>query len=430
MPSNTTFSWRFATLCSLSVFAASTAYASDPNESSELPLLPEKMETYFADSASTLSYGGEAGIAYNDNIYRSPNGEESDLIAFFAPGFRIKTDLQPYEFSLTGNVELGRYFEEEKNNYNDADLRGRAAYNIDPTSQFYLDGRTRYEHVAIGAFADEPTSALLDPTTYRYYEVGTGATKDGQQWLGFIDGRILGFNYDNGTRVDGTRDIQDDRDRYEAIATARVGYKVVPDTAVYLQGSANHREYDKRIDTSVLNARDSDGVEALVGVQYGNRKDKANTFWADAGIGYLGQNYDAGALEDVSTLGFRGTAEWRALDAWRVRADVTRTVEEATQFDTSAYVQSRGAVRVSYDLAEQWEVGGIGRYTHNDFQITPASGRPSRVDNIYDGSVYLDYLLSEQYRAGIEYTRVTRDSDDPAAEFDANVAMLRLGARY
>jgi hypothetical protein len=75
-------------------------------------------------------------------------------------------------------------------------------------------------------------------------------------------------------------------------------------------------------------------------------------------------------------------------------------------------------------------VGGGVRYTENDFQINPTVGLPSRLDTVWDQSLYLDYAIAPEYSLGGELMNVSRSSDDSRAEYDANVAMLRAKVNY
>ena len=48
-----------------------------------------------------------------------------------------------------------------------------------------------------------------------------------------------------------------------------------------------------------------------------------------------------------------------------------------------------------------------------------------RSDNIYTGSIGLNYMLNRKLDAGASYLRRWRDSALPSAEFDENVFMVR-----
>lgn len=392
-----------------------------------LPQNEEIQKDDLKDAAATVSVGGRASLIYNDNIYRSELVDESDFIAQLRPAFRLKTDLKPYELRVDGNVEMGHYLSDDNNDYVDTDLRALLSYDASQYTNIYTDGRFRYDHVAIGAFVDDPDVLAEDPTTYRYSEAGLGIVSDMPKWYAAFDSRIEYYNYDNVDRVNNTRFINDDRDFFTSKGTGRLGYKFVPKSVVYVQAGVNSRNYDEQIDSTLNQPRDSDGYELLLGTSYGDKKE---SLWFDAAAGYVAQNYASAVLDDVDAVAFRGEMQWRPSDLTRVRAEVTRDVRETTLIDTSAFIQDRFRLRGETAIAPSWILGGGIRYTQNDFQVNPINGRTDREDDIWDGSIYLDYMLTEDYAIGLEYAHVDPSSNESRVEFDSNVLLMRFGVEY
>ncbi|MDG1287750.1 MAG: outer membrane beta-barrel protein [Rickettsiales bacterium] len=405
------------------------AVAKDDVEEDLVPLLERAEETiYESDKAVRLSVGGTAGVAYNDNIYRSDGNEESDFIGIFRPGVRLKTDLKPYQVDIEGRVEVGEYFSESENSYVDTDLKARVGYDITPTTNVYVAGRHQKEHVAIGAFTDTPNSQAAEPTDYMYGELSGGVKVDEPVWMAHVNTGIDFFDYDNSRRRDGTQIINDDRDRDENHVTARVGYKLQEESVLYVEGTYNNRRYDSRVDSTLLFPRDSDGIEALVGVKLGNRR--SSPLFVDLGVGYLQQDYDAAILPEVTGVALRGNVQWRPDDLWRVRGNVTRDVRETSTTGASGYLQTRIGTEATYQLLDTLKVGGKLRYTQNDFEVNQAAGGVKRTDNIYDGGIFADYNFHEDYVVGGEYLHVNRDSDRASNDYASNVFLLRLGVLY
>lgn len=387
----------------------------------------EEMRTYSPEAAAKLSVGGTIGAKYNDNIYRANNDQESDVIAIVAPGFTIRTDMKPYKAQLDGRVEIGHYFSQEDNAYNDADLKGRIAYDIDEANEVYADARARYDHVDVGSFVDDTDLLAAYPTTYRHLEGAIGWNLDDENWIGFVEERSSLYNFDNVDRINGTRFINDDRDYSQHQLTGRSGYKFWPNTALYVQGSVNARNFQKRVDVSLLEPRDSIGYEGIAGVAYG---DTTQEWMLDAGAGYLRQDYDFDALEDPDGVAMRAALQWKPIEALRIRGELSRDIREALSQSTSSYIQTRSRIRVDYAADEDWTMGGGIRFTENDFQVTNGSGAPARLDDVVDGSIYADYALAEDYSLGAEYTYIARDSTVEIQQYDANIAMIRLNLNY
>jgi hypothetical protein len=410
---------------------ATSAFAQNAELEEGVPILTNRQEEmrqrYQPDPAVTMSVGGMMGVRYQDNLYRSPTDKQGDAIAVLNPGLTLRSDMRPYKFRLDAKVESGRYLSEHDNAYNDADMRGEMDFAVNSVSSLYADGRFRYDHVEIGAFLDRSDLQADEPTTYRYGEAGLGWKADNKQWLGKVDVRSLFYNFDNVDRIDGTRLINDDRDYMQHAITGRVGRYIAPETAWYVQGVVNKRNYGKLVDTTLLQSRDSHGYEALTGLSYGDEK---KPLWAEAAIGYIRQNYDFITLPDPSAMAIRGFVQLQPQEKWRLRGEVSRDIREAVMGDTSAYLQSRVRARADYQLTPEWTVGTGLRYTENDFQINPTGRTPSRIDHLWDGSLYADYALTKDYSLGGEYVHIKRHSDDATQKYDSNVVMLRFNVNY
>lgn len=378
---------------------------------------------YLPEPSVILSVGGEAEMQYRDNLYRSPQDAEGDFIGVLRPSFKLRGDFQPYLLRMKGKAERGQYITETQNDYMDADLRAQIAHD----KGYYLDSRLRYDHVEIGAFSDDPGAQADEPTAYRYAEAGAGWLYDSPAWIGKFELRSFLYNYDNTRRLDGAPYFSDDRDYAQHALTGRGGYKLWPQTAWYLQGTVNTRDYAHRIDTTLSEPHDSSGYELLTGLIWNTQEDP---FSGDAGFGFLHQDFDFNGLADVTTPALHVLWQWQPSTVLRLRGDAVRELREAVQEATSSAVQSRLRLRGEYLLAPDWQLGGSLRYTQNDFQISPASGRPKRLDTIWDGGVFLHYLLSEAYFIGGEIYRIDRGSDDPEAMYHSNLFLLRFGVTY
>jgi len=382
------------------------------------------------NAAATLSIGGSESIGYSDNLYRSDTLKEGDFFSRFMPEFVISTDLKPYDLQVKGRLDMGRFASESQNNYQDADLAARGSYDLSTHRQVYLDGRVRYDHVAIGAFADDPDILAAEPSTYRFVEGGSGLTHQDERWFWSLDGRAYQYNYDNVDRRNATRLINDDRDHTALIGTGRLGIRPwigSENPLFFLQLQGNWQDYLREIDASLGQRKDSSGHTLLGGIAYGAPDD---AFSLDAGLGILSQHYDSAALPDIQTWAAQSQLQWRFASESRLRSEFTRRIHEATLRDTSAYVLTQGRVRVDTMADADWRIGGGLRYSQLDFQINPLSGRAARIDHLWDGSLFADYLLTPDYSLGLEYIHALRRSDQPVFDFNGNTLLLRFGVKY
>jgi hypothetical protein len=400
----------------------------DVNNNGDLQELIERrpVKEYISDKAVKVAVGGTLGVAYNDNIYREANNETNDIVTVFRPGIRIKTDLKPYQLDIQGRVEVGEYAKEAENSYVDTDLQARLSYNIGRKTNFYVGGRHQIEHVAIGAFTDDPQTQAGHPTDYIYGEAFGGVKFDGDDWYQHLRVGMDIFDYEDTFRRDGNLLVNNDRDRNVYYVMNRSGVKLSEQTMLFAQATYNQRDYDI-IDSRSNVIRDSDGYEGLVGINIG---EKSDDYYLDLGVGFFEQKYDSVVFPKMDGIAVRGDMRWRPTDLWQIRGNIRRDVREANLRFTSGYVQSRVGVEVTHELSPEVTLGSRLRFTHNDFEANTVAGAENRVDEIIDGSFFADYNFYEDYMVGLEYKRSSRNSDRNDRDYDSNVALLRLGVRY
>ena len=397
----------------------------------DIPLLPSITKPAAQPSALvTGTLGGEAGVIYKDNIYRTKNNSTSDFIGYAAPAFGISSGNDRYTARVTGKVEGGAYADNSNNNYLDGDLDGKGRLQLSPSTALTADGRIRHDHVEIGSFVDTPDQQAKDPTQYNNATGKVGIETfqgPGEKIMLSANTGLDYYNYQNVDRVGGGRIINDDRDRTEWNNTVRAGYQLSQGWMPYIEGGYNQRNYDNRIDDTTLYSRDSSGYDALVGLQYGK---PAELLTADIAAGYMRQNYDDNLLDDNGDFALRGVFSWQAKPYLNVHGDVDRSIEENTLHGSSSYTRTRVGGGAKYNFMPKWAAAADLHYTNYDFVINPALNPGSRSDDVYDASLLLQYDITEAYTAGLEYLFVERDSSRSDLNFDSNSFILRLAAQY
>lgn len=414
---------------SLLATASTAGYAQTNAEEEEaVPQFTRKARQIESqDALLSSSVYGEAGIKYIDNIYRSPNNEESDFVGFVRPGAMLRSQTDEYKARARAEVERGVYFSESENNYTDADFRADGRYALSQTTGISGEARYRFDHVAIGAFLDDPTRQAEEPTNYRYGEAGLALDHTMDAWRFDVGTTYGNYNYDNVNARGGARIINDDRDRYEVESFARVGNYIRPDVMLYGKGIYNFREYDENIDSTAVFGLDSDGYELLVGSLLGG---EGMPYRADVNVGYLEQNYDSSFRHDIDGWAANADAFWDVTPEISLRGILNRSVEESTLTGASGYLRTRVGLGAEYNFLPQWTAAALVRYTNYDFEINPASGAADREDDVVDTSLALIYDITDVYHVGGEYVFVERESDDPTVEYDSNTFILRLSASY
>lgn len=381
---------------------------------------------YEVEQAITLSVGGRIGIGYDDNVFRAPNGEQSDALYRFQPTARLNVDLNRWQIRFDQNFDIAIYRDEDANDFVDSDSRLRTSYAIDADNTLLIDGRYRMDHVGIGQNDDLDRQAS-EPTDFKYATGGLAWEHDaGAGIFGGLNARYENFNYDNASRLDTTRIINDDRDRDRFELGGKIGTHLDDSIfAPYLSGALNAIEYDNRVDQTAANGRNSDGYELMVGTQIGQRKD---ALFADIAAGLVSQDYDDPFFDDVDTLGLRAKATWKASDSFALLASAERSIRETPLTGTSSYIQTGVQLSGIYSITQQWIATTMVRYDQADFQTNNTVA--TREDDNYRAGAEIKYMLTDNYAIGVDYSYWQRESDQANAEFTQNQAMLFLQAEF
>ncbi|MEZ5814669.1 MAG: outer membrane beta-barrel protein [Alphaproteobacteria bacterium] len=396
--------------------------AAPADEKNKTPDAAYKLLQY---SDYIISAEGAAGAHYNDNIYRTGRGEESDIISTLAPRLRGKSKWERHALGFDVRGELGAYASDSENNYSDFDARVFGRYDFSNAVSADLWGRYRYEHSAIGGDPDEPDTTLKEPPTYNYFELGSalnGSFSPLYHWeLGLSS---LFYNYHNTSRRDGVLSIYDDKDRNESSVLATLFYDVAPQSKVFISGGANLIRYDERIDSTALYDHDADGYLALAGFSH----DTETAFWSLA-AGYGHQDYEAPEFEDVSMLALQGEAEFSLGPETALSFELSRDIRESSSTGVSAYVQSRGKAELEHRFDVNWSASAGARYTVNNFQSNTTLSGIDRKDKVFQPELAAHYVINDKARLSLEYRYSDRSSNNAAVEYDANIVGLRLKLR-
>lgn len=382
---------------------------------------------YAPEPAAIMTIGGLAEMEFNDNLFRESTNKDSDFITILEPGFRVKTDLKPYEMQLRGQLTHATHLSHSENDYIEGDFLARFAYETLNHHRFYWDNRYRYNVTEIGGSSNSPDFLAAEPYPHHNVQTAVGWEYDDMQWLVGMEMAYRLINYDNYKRRNGTRSIQDDADRKNFELIAKLGNYIARNQLLYAEAVVNHRYYDQQIDGTAVVGRDSDGYRLLLGWQ---TESDDKSFEMDVAAGILAQDYVNQGMKDPHSLAFRVDAQWKPAERWSVDVRGYRDHRETTVAAVAGYIQTRMQGSVEYQWREDWWLGAIGRYTVNDFQINQFSNRAERTDYFTEIGGYVDYRWQAPFALRLGYERRRRASDDSRLEFDGNLVSLGVRAEY
>ncbi len=379
-----------------------------------------------------LTYGGTAGVQYRSNIYREQSNESDDFITVVNPGFAVRSKKDVTDFTVKGGLKAGHYLDKDDNDFVDGGVNGTADIGLGGDALVQVHGAWRRDHVEVGGFStdlSEPDRRASEPTVYYTGDVGADVqTPVGDDWQARAGAKAVYFDYQNQDDTNGRRIIQDDRDRYELIGTAQLGYVVRPHVMPFVAGDLNRRTYRTQVDASARYGRDSTGGGIYGGLQLNNPE--LDPDYLAARVGWLMQDYDNGFLPDVDTFGFDGQAAYRFNEKNRMEATAARSAVENSLLGASGAVQTTASATFYHSLTTQWNADLLGRYSEYDFSINPASGRTNRDDHLYESVLGVTYDIAAPLYLRGEYEFAHRTSDEQRARYTDNGVMMLVGMKY
>ena len=332
-----------------------------------------------------------AGVEFNDNIYANTIGTAGDTIFRFQPAVLAESNWTNHYLAGFASVTNEDYVDHgtESGTQWDVGARGR----LDVLRSLQVVAGASYEQDL------EPRTSTTTPNLARervrynqgLFNVGFEKTFNRLRLTSTF--RIRDLEFYNVASVDGGEIYQKYRSNTEYAYQGRAEYAVSPSTSVFLQGSANTRDF--RNATVDIPSRDSSGGEVTLGAN----ADVTRLIRGEVQVGYLQQNYDNHFYGDVSGVALRSRLEYfmTPLTTWTVSA--SREPEDASTQGAGGFLASAVELRVDHELLRNLILSGGFRYRHDDYQGI------RRQDDLNIESAGVIYLLNRglSLRADFEH---------------------------
>ena len=216
-----------------------------------------------------------------------------------------------------------------------------------------------------------------------------------------------GFDYSDAPLFGGGIADQDFRDRKETVFSARGDYAISPDTALFLRGEVNERDYDLVPPAAGL-LRDSSGYKVEVGADF----DIRGVARGAIGVGFIQQDYDSAALQTIDGLAFDGVLEWFPTPLTTVTFTGSRGVQDAAIAGSGGYVSANLGVNVDHELRRNLILSASLNWGEDEY-----SGL-DRTDQRIGANVSATYFMNRNVGARIGFSHVDQDSSGLAGNQD------------
>jgi hypothetical protein len=365
----------------------------------------------------------ELDETFNDNIFATKNGKQSDFITVISPTAELKSNWNNHALNATAGANIGRYIDNDDEDYEDAfaGVDGR----LDITRNLAAFGALRYERLHEERDSPDNPGPLVaaEPVTFNAYTARAGVVSRGLR-IGYqADFGFRREQYDNvDTFLGGSLDLGA-RDVNVYQGNLRVSYEFAPRYEAFIRGGVNHRSYDIRDPAGFK--RDSTGFRTDVGATI----DLTGVTFAEVYVGYVRQEYEAGVLGEIDGIDFGSRVVWNPTQLTSVTFNLDRRVQDTNTFAqglvSPGYLRTNVGLVVDHELLRNVLISGRVGYQNDDYE------RIDRDDNRFDVGVGARYSLNRNFYFGGSYTFSTRNSSGSGSgtDFTRNLVLLRLGAQ-
>ncbi len=397
-----------------------------------------------ADITKTVTPRVSVTETYDDNIDLTPTNEISDWITTVSPG--ISLELESPQTVLNFDYEAGFSFYRDESSRDNTRHRAEATWNQELSRQltFHLSDRflrsedpvveregmvedirsrrdTEYRNTAEAslAYAFGAEDRITGGYIHQYVDDRSSANEDSEGNRGFLNlDKWFGPRY--GIRATshverGTFEQEDDFDQYAVGLT--LNRRWTPSRLGYVRYDFLDHDYEEAAGAP---RNDFQLHQGVIGADWG--LGPATTLRAE--IGYYLQDYQQGG--DSDGLTYRAglvTGTRRTTYVIEGGGGYDQDYYSSDNFGTSQFYEFSG--RADHQLRER-----LGVYLAAQYRRDKYRERNNQQDKIYGARAGISWSFWRWFTLNLEGARISRDSDDPAREFDDNRIMLRATGAY
>jgi hypothetical protein len=353
--------------------------------------------------------------AYDDNIFATTTGRDSDWITTMSPSIDLKSNWSRNSLELTASDVsnfYGSHTTEDTNDY-----KFNLAGQIDTSYQSSFSGSFGYGHYSLPRTSEVTLGDTSSPVEYDGLNANVAAVQTLNR-LRVVESVTLNRTaYANAADAAGDVLPLSQLDNDQVVANLRTSWAINPDIALSASATYNVRRYDDSPPLAPLD-RNSDGYEATVGADF----DITRLIRGQVQVGYLSQHYQSPLFHDVSGPDVHAKVEYFLSGLTTITLHADRTVIDDIDPVSISFLETQGGVRIDHELLRNLILSGRLDYENDDFTGV------LRNDRRTTASARGTYLMNRHLGFTAAYSIIDVQSSGAAriGGYEANVISLSV----
>jgi hypothetical protein len=354
----------------------------------------------------------------NDNIFAAATNEVSDTVWHVQPEVAFNSDWARHALQGYARVKLNRY--QDNSDENTTEYGGGLRTQIDVLRQAQINANVDASHLTEPrTSANSPTGAK-EPVEYDLVGLGVGGEREFNRLRVGANFSSQTYDYTSPPSAAGGVIDQKFRDRTVYSLQGRADYAISPATAVFAEVTANQHDYRRKPPAVTLN-RDSDGVQALAGVNF----ELGALTRGEVAVGYIQQSFDDPTMRKLDGLGARARVEWFPSELTTVTFNASRSVEDSAVGNSAGYLATDVGAQVDHELLRNFLVAARVGYGKDKYTGVV------REDRRVTASVSATYLINHNLGVTVGYDYSDQNTrKGVGADFTVNKVGATLTVQY
>ena len=350
---------------------------------------------------------------FDDNIFATDHGRQSDLVTAVSPGVILQSNWQRNAFNASIGSTSNFYADHSAQDTTDYQLS--AGGRLDILTQSNVSASVLYAHATEPRTAEDTVSTGAMPVQYDQISTNSGAVQTLTR-LRFTENASVyrtSFN-DTATTMDSQQNLEYlNNDVYQL--TGRADYAFTPDLSLFLSTEVNSRAYDFRPPEVALD-RNSNGYEATVGASF----NLTQLVKGQAQFGFLEQDYRSSSFHSVSGPAVHVNVQYYPSELTTMTLTANRNVVDAEDPNAISFLQSQGTLQLDHEFLPN--VIGSVQVGYEDDMFRGVE----REDRRPSASLTTTYLLNPHLGLTGGYSFISEDSSGTAriGHYAVNVLSL------